>query len=72
MSGLPEIFTSGFGVESVIGRMRAPSPAARTIARRGMDFVSGADMHQTFSGGTLARYQAASGASAGCASERCR
>ena len=38
MSGLPATFTSGFGIVSVSGRMRVPSPAASTIAQRGMLF----------------------------------
>ena len=72
MSGLPATLTSGLGVESVKGRMRVPNPAARTMARRGATRVVAEDMNQTFTGGTLARYQAASEASAGCARERCR
>ena len=32
MSGLPATGTSGLGMRSVIGRMRSPRPAARTIA----------------------------------------
>jgi hypothetical protein len=69
---LPATLMSGFGVESVKGRMRVPNPAARTIARRISTRVVAGDIDQTFTGGTLARYQAASEASAGCASERCR
>jgi hypothetical protein len=40
---LPPTATSGFGVASESGRIRVPSPAARTIAVRGtlnsIDFV---------------------------------
>ena len=32
MSGLPATGTSGFGMRSVIGRMRSPRPAASTMA----------------------------------------
>ena len=38
MSGLPATFTSGFGIVSVSGRMRVPSPAASTMAQRGVIF----------------------------------
>ena len=69
MSGLPAIRTSGFGIVSVSGRMRVPRPAANTMAQRGV-FFRGA--HQTFSAGTLVRYQAASGARSGWANDRCR
>src|SRR6185312_16472858 len=37
MSGLPATLISGFGVVSVSGRMRVPSPAASTMAVRGVD-----------------------------------
>jgi hypothetical protein len=67
MSARPATSTSGFGLLSVSGFMRVPKPAASTIAVLGW-----AAIYKTFNGGTLTRYQAASGASAGCASERCR
>jgi hypothetical protein len=31
--------TSGFGIVSVSGRMRVPSPAASTMAQRGVFFA---------------------------------
>jgi hypothetical protein len=71
MSGLPATFTSGFGIVSVSGRIRVPSPAASTMAQRGVSF-GGALICQTFNAGTLVRYQAASAAKDGCASDLCR
>ena len=71
MRGLPATFTIGFGMVSVNGRMRVPSPAASTIAQRGR-LIAVPLISQTFSAGTLVRYQAASGAKAGWASDRCK
>jgi hypothetical protein len=36
MSGLPATRTNGFGIVSVSGRIRVPSPAASTMAQRGV------------------------------------
>src|SRR5262245_47127399 len=40
MSALPATLMSGLGVERVSGRMRRPSPAASTIAVRGLEPVA--------------------------------
>src|SRR5215471_21835198 len=44
MSGRPATFTRGFGILSVSGRMRVPSPAASTMARRGVLLLGDAAM----------------------------
>ena len=73
ISDFPATSTSGFGTWPLCGRMRVPSPAARTNARGGTVMDLTHSRHYSPSGGgTWISYQALKGASAGCANERCK